>query len=96
MRYNYSGEIYNSIINSNVKDFLDYSLIEKLSFDSTEGMVLQGMEYRPDKISEYYLGSSSYAWAITLINKFSEGVKEYTLFRKIKIPSLNTLRDNNF
>ena len=46
------------------------------------------MEYRPDLVADYYLGDSSLSWLITYVNNFFNGIKDYKVGTKIKIPKI--------
>lgn len=84
----YQETIYNPILEEKAKGFLDASTMESLKQNYTYGYVLKGMEYRPDLVANYYLGSVNYSWLITYVNEFFKGVSEYTVGRKIKIPKI--------
>lgn len=91
-------KIYSGYLNEYIKAFPRLEEIERIinnskSSDSNGNkyIVLPGMEYRPDIISLYYLGSVEYAWAIFYANYTSEGVKFFKLGKEIKIPDLNIL-----
>jgi hypothetical protein len=75
------------------KGFLDRNFVNKL-LDGTEtnGYILQGMQYRPDKVSIYYYGTPFLHWVITLVNDFF-GIQDYTEGREIKVPSVRTLNN---
>lgn len=87
----YIDDIYSAELNDNIKGFLSIDKIEFLRNNATTGKVMQGMEYRPDKISAYYLGSVKYAWIITLINNFVNGIEDYELNKTILIPDISNL-----
>lgn len=78
--------IYNSILNDDTKGFANLASITNAEY--TEGQVLRGMEYRPDLVADYYLGDSNLAWMITCANSFENGIEDYTLGKKLKIPRL--------
>ena len=78
--------IYNSILKEDAKGFAELKVITDAQY--TEGQVLRGMEYRPDLVADYYLGSSNLAWMITCANGFENGIEDYTLGKKLKIPSV--------
>lgn len=80
--------IYNPIIEKNVSGFLDNLDLENLRKNYTMGIIKKGMEYRPDLVADYYLGDSSLAWLITYVNNFFNGIKDYKIGKKIKIPKL--------
>jgi hypothetical protein len=77
----------------NSKGFLDRNFIDKL-LDGSEstGFVLQGMQYRPDKVSMYYYQTPFLHWIITLVNGFF-GVQDYTEGTEIKLPSIRTINN---
>ena len=78
--------LFNSVLNEETKGFADLKTITEAQY--TEGQVLRGMEYRPDLVADYYLGNSQLAWMITCINCFENGISDYTLGKKLKIPSI--------
>lgn len=80
--------IYNPIIKKNVSGFLDNLDLENLRKNYSIGIIKKGMEYRPDLVANYYLGDSSLSWLITYINDFFNGIKDYKMGKKIKIPIL--------
>jgi len=80
--------IYNPILKQNTKSFLDNDELEDIKNNYSEGVIMNGMQYRPDVVADYYMGDSNYAWLITYINDFYNGIKDYTLGKKIKIPLL--------
>ena len=84
------GEIqttfFNSILGEETKGFAELKNIENAPY--TEGYVKKGMEYRPDLVADYYLGDSKKAWMITCFNNFVNGIRDYKLGRKLKIPSI--------
>lgn len=86
-RYNNTSNIYSSILKENIKGFIDESEITSMRNSATTGQVLHGMAYRPDKVAEYYLGNSNYAWKISLINNFENGIRDYYEGRSILIPA---------
>lgn len=81
-------EQYNPIINDNSKGFLDNKEIANLRNNCIDGYILKGMEFRPDLVANYYLGDPRKAWAITFVNNFVNGIKDYTIGKKIKIPKI--------
>ena len=80
--------VYNPIIEKNVSGFLDNLDLESLRKNYSIGIIKKGMEYRPDLVANYYLGDSSLSWLITYINDFFNGIKDYKMGKKIKIPIL--------
>lgn len=87
----YVEDIYSEEIDENIKGFVDIDKISVLRNNATIGYVMQGMEYRPDKISAYYLGTVKYSWIITLINNFVNGIEDYELGKEILIPDISNL-----
>jgi hypothetical protein len=86
-RYSNTGTIHSKILDDDIKGFIEESEIESLRSSATTGQVLHGMAYRPDKVAEYYLGNSNYAWKISLINNFENGIRDYYEGRSILIPA---------
>ena len=80
--------VYNPIIEKNVSGFLDNLDLESLRKNYSIGIIKKGMEYRPDLVANYYLGDSSLSWLITYINDFFNGIRDYKMGKKIKIPIL--------
>ena len=78
---------FNPILGEEAKGFAELKNIEDATY--IEGYVKKGMEYRPDLVADYYLGDSKKAWLITCFNRFTNGIRDYTLGRKIKIPILD-------
>lgn len=74
-------------LNTDVKWFFSKQNLDALRSSTHKGRVLQGMEYRPDKVAAYYLGDENGSWLITLTNGFVNGVADYTLGREILIPN---------
>ena len=81
---NIQDNIYNPILKETTKGFAELDKIKSLSY--SDGYVMKGMEYRPDLVADYYLGDSSLSWLITCYNNFTNGLKDYTLGKKLKIP----------
>ena len=78
--------VYNKILECNTKGFID---MLDFQFDDYEyGVVTQRMAFRPDLVALKYLGDCDLAWVITLANGFTNGIRDYTLGRKIKIPKI--------
>lgn len=48
-------------------------------------------EYRPDKISFELWGVEDLSWVLDVINDFTNGISEYTRYRKIKYLSAERL-----
>lgn len=86
-KYDYVENLYSVALDKNVKGFMDNENIKILEENSTGGQILLGMEYRPDKVAAYYLGDEKLSWAITLANRFTNGIQDYYLGREIKIPN---------
>lgn len=82
----YEKTIYNPIIKKNAKGFIDEIEMKRFKLDCYEGEVFKGMQYRPDLVAYYYLNDPNKAWIITYVNEFQNGVKDYVLGRKLKIP----------
>jgi hypothetical protein len=71
----------------NTVGFLDKTFINKFK-DGTEvtGVVLRGMQYRPDLVSLYYLGTSKLFWLINMMNDWFD-VGDYIEGRTFIFPS---------
>lgn len=80
-------DIYCNELDTNIKGFLSNEQLKILRENSTSGQVMQGMEYRPDKIAAYYLGDERLGWAISAANNFQNGIQDYYLGRNIRIPT---------
>lgn len=91
-KYDFVRNIYSKEIGDKIKGFLPNTIIEALKSDpdKIEGSVMIGMEYRPDKISAYYYGSTDYDWIILAANT-TKGLQDLTLGKKLIIPSVNTI-----
>lgn len=89
-RYSVEKKIYNPVLGDNVKDFLNRESIDEIVQSGT-GIIYSGMEFRPDKVAEYYLGRSDYAWAISALNNFTNGIQDYYAGRTVKLPDTNTI-----
>lgn len=87
----YQYTIQNGILNAKAKSFIDNKDFDNIKANCSNGYVLSGMEYRPDLIADYYLGSYEYAWLLQVVNGFTNGVKDFTPGRLIKIPDLRLL-----
>jgi hypothetical protein len=48
-------------------------------------------QYRPDKISYLYYGTTDLHWVLDVVNNFYNGFSEYTEGTEIKVPTLSTL-----
>ncbi len=84
--------IKNNVLNGEIsKSFIDVKDFETLKNNYFYGYVLPGMEYRPDLIADYYLGSSQSAWILYVVNEFTNGIKDFTKGRQIKIPNINLM-----
>lgn len=88
-RNDFVDNIFCKELDTKVKGFMENSNVDGLRNNFTYGYILPEMEYRPDKIAAYYMGNSDLAWAIMLANDFINGIKDFTLGRKIKIPNAN-------
>lgn len=86
---NYLNSIYCGELNIMVKGFLSDEQLKILRDNSYTGSVMQGMEFRPDKVAAYYLGDERMSWVISAANNFQNGIQDYYLGRKIKIPNSN-------
>lgn len=92
MRKNdYVADLYCDELDTDVKGFFDRDNCDILKENSTTQIIPPGMEYRPDKVATYYLGSSTYSWMIDLANDFENGIKDYKLGRKILVPNIDTV-----
>lgn len=69
--------------------FVDNSKIVEMEKNYVEKEIQKGMEYRPDLVAYVYLGDPNKSWMITLLNNFNNGIQDYTLGRKIKVPVLS-------
>lgn len=86
VKNDFIGTIYCKELDTNIKGFMSAKCLEIIKEDCKDGYVMQGMEYRPDKIAAYYLGDERLGWLIDIANGFSDGIKSYYLGRKLKIP----------
>ena len=92
-RYDNSEKILNKELNKSITGFIDQSFIDKLKgTDYSIGTIYKGMEYRPDKISSYYYGVVDYAWILSTVNTFVNGVADFYLGRKIIVPSITNIQ----
>lgn len=90
-KYDYVENIYCDSLDDNIKGFFDRDNCDILKNNSTNQVILSGMEFRPDKVATYYLGSANYSWLIDLANDFENGIKDYTLGRKILVPKIDVI-----
>lgn len=89
---NYTDNIFCRELGIEINAFLKKEKMDLIQQYSTiKGQVMQGMEYRPDKIAAYYLGNERLGWMIDIANGFEDGIKSYYLGRSLKIPDLNSL-----
>ena len=91
-KYSFVKNIYSKELNENIKGFLNGDTIKKLREDplATIGYVKLGLEYRPDKISAYYYGSTEYDWVIVAVNT-TNGIQDLTFGKKLVIPSVDKI-----
>lgn len=89
---NFERSIFSKEIGDKIKGFIPSSIIKKLKEDNQaiRGYVMIGMEYRPDKISAYYYGSTDYDWVILVVNT-TKGLQDLTLGKELVIPSINLI-----
>lgn len=90
---NYVEDIYSGELDTDIHAFLKNKSLNIIRSDEncTSGSVLQGMEYRPDKLAAYYLGDERLGWMIDVANDFTEGIQDYYLGRALKIPVLEKI-----
>ena len=74
------------VLGEKINAFIDNKSLESLKQSYYYGDIKRGMQYRPDLVAEYYLGNAYDSWIISYINEFVNGIEDYTLGRKIKIP----------
>jgi len=86
-RLSYQTEIYNPIIKSNFKGFIDTSSLETLKKNTKKVIIPIGMQYRPDLVAQYFLGDQASYWVIDYLNNFLNGIEDYTEGRSIIIPA---------
>lgn len=79
--------VYCKELDTRIKGFMSIKNIKLIKENCSEGFVMQGMEYRPDKIAAYYLGDERLGWLIDIANGFADGIKSYYLGRKLNIPN---------
>ena len=82
------GTIYCEELGTNIKSFLSGKQLQILRENSYTAKILQGMEYRPDKVAAYYLGDEKMFWAISAANSFQNGIRDYYEGRDILIPNV--------
>lgn len=87
LKNTFVDNIYCNELDTNIKGFLRADQLKILREHSTVGYVLQGMEFRPDKVAAYYLGDERLGWAISAASGFINGIKDYREGRKISIPT---------
>ena len=75
LKNNFINNIYCEELDTDIKSFLTAKQLKILKEHSTEGYVLQGMEFRPDKVAAYYLGDERLGWAISAASGFINGWK---------------------
>ena len=85
---NFETTVYNPILKTETKGFVNKSLLETYMTNKTKKKIPVGLEYRPDLIAREYLGDESLGWVITYINNFKNGIKDYTQNRSIYIPNI--------
>lgn len=88
-RINNQETVYNPIIDSEAKGFLDYGVIEYYRKNSTIKSVPIGLGYRPDLVARHFLGNERLAWLISAVNNFTEGVKDYEEGRMLLVPNVS-------
>lgn len=87
----YTSTIYSDKLKQDIKGFMSADNIRILRENSTIQTIPFGMDYRPDKVAAYFLGSENLAWMITLASGFENGIKDYYYARKIRVPNLDTV-----
>lgn len=91
LKNDFVNEIYDEKYGIKIKGFVSSEVIKILRENSKKEIVLQGMEYRPDKLAAYYLGDERLGWLLTLANSFTNGIKDYYLGREILVPTNDAL-----
>lgn len=86
---NFQETLKNPVLNTDTKGFYDEKDLSSYKDNCITVTITKEFVYRPDLLAEYYLGSSENSWIITYVNNFENGIKDYKLGRKIKIPQLN-------
>lgn len=87
MKNDYIGTIYCGELDTEIKSFLSAEKLKILRENSVARKILQGMEYRPDKIAAYYLGDETAGWAVSAANNFENGISDYYEGRSILVPT---------
>ena len=87
LKNSFINNIYCEELDTNIKSFLTAKQLKILKEHSMEGYVLQGMEFRPDKVAAYYLGDERLGWAISAASGFINGIQDYREGRKVLIPT---------
>jgi hypothetical protein len=87
LKNSFINNIYCEELDTDVKGFLTAKQLKILKEHSTEGYVLQGMEFRPDKVAAYYLGDERLGWAISAASGFINGIQDYREGIKVLIPT---------
>ena len=59
-KYDYAGTVYCDSLGIDIAGFFDRENCEILKENSTVQVVPIGMQFRPDKVAAYYLGSPDY------------------------------------
>ena len=80
--------ILDPVLGQVINGYIDNLALDRLKENCYTGTIKRGMEFRPDLVAEYYLGSTYGAWIISYVNEFVNGIMDYTLGREIKIPHL--------
>lgn len=91
MKTTYLETIFCKELNTNIKTFISAENISNLKKGATSFTIPSGMEYRPDKIAAYLYNNERMGWVIDLANGFTNGVKEYTLYRNILVPTQDAI-----
>lgn len=86
---------YTVIYDNNVKQtrcsFYKNKLINRNTEYDTSYTVESGYEYRLDLISYKFYGTSTYDWAIADANNIEDPIKDITIGKALKIPSINEI-----
>lgn len=80
--------ILDPVLGEVITGFIDNLDLDNLKNNCYTGVVKRGMQFRPDLVAEYYLGNAYLSWLITFVNEFVNGMEDYTLGRKIRIPRI--------
>ena len=91
MKTNYLETIFCKSLNTNIKAFVGKKNIDILQEEATSFTIPSGMEFRPDKIAAYLYGDDTISWVLDLTNNFTDGIKEYYLYRQILVPSIKSI-----